>query len=98
MHERLRRGCSDRQRARARGQMSCELQTLRFTARQRRHRLTELQVIETDLGQRLQLREHFLLACEKLNRFCNGHIEHVRNAGRSDPAPSVSFTSSTSPR
>jgi len=57
--------------------MSCELEPLRLSARKRRHGLAQLQVFETDVGQRLQHRENFSLIGEKCDCFGDRHVEHV---------------------
>ena len=56
--------------------MSREFQTLRFAARERRHRLTEPQILEADVDQRFHACEHGRLVGEERRGLRNGHLEH----------------------
>ena len=64
------------------GEMACQLEPLRFATRQRRHRLSELEVIESDIRQWLESFENGRLAREELHRIGDRHIEHIRDARR----------------
>ena len=84
-----------------------ELQPLRLAARQRRHGLPKRQVLEPDVDERLQAHPHGVVAGEVVERLRDRHLEHVGDRLRhatlvvpegGRPAPSASFTSSTSPR
>ena len=54
-----------------------ELQALRLAARQRRHRLAEPQVVEADVAERREPREHVRRAGEERQRLRHRHVEHV---------------------
>ena len=62
--------------------MPNELQTLRFATGERVERLAESQITETDFIQNIErLRQRFRFADlrEKMNRFADGHLEHIVN-------------------
>jgi hypothetical protein len=56
------------------------LQALSFTAGQRRHRLAELHVFETDVRQRLQRTHHLARVGEEDERLAHGEVEHLGHA------------------
>ena len=66
--------------SRLRGKVAGKLQPLRFAAGKRWDGLTQTQIVESDLHERRQRREHFPLASEELDRLRYGHLEHIRNA------------------
>jgi hypothetical protein len=49
------------------GQVAGQLQALRLAAGQRRHRLAQAQVVQADVGQRLQLGEHLGSLAEQVS-------------------------------
>src|SRR5205085_5426807 len=53
------------------------LETLRFAAGERRHRLAELQVVEPNVDQRLQALHDFRLLTEEAQRLGDRHVERV---------------------
>ena len=61
-------------------QVSREFQTLRFAARQRRHRLPEAKIFESDFGKRAQGAQDFGISGEVVDGFRNRHVEHIGNA------------------
>src|ERR1700687_3936759 len=79
----LRRGAPRQLRDRPPGsfhEVTCELQALRFPAGERGNRLTEPQVIESDIPKGLQAREDGALGGEKFDRFVDRELEHLGNA------------------
>ena len=64
------------------GKVPRELQPLGFAAGQRRHRLAESQVVETDRGERLEPVEHFAVVREEDHGFGDGQLQHVGDAER----------------
>jgi hypothetical protein len=67
-------------RARRVREMAGELEPLRLAARERRHRLAEAQVLEPDVGERLEPGDHVGLAGEERHRFGHRQLEHVGDA------------------
>ena len=63
------------------GQLLRQLDPLRLAARQRRRRLSELDVAEADLAQRLQLLPDLGDVLQELAGLGDGHVEHVGDAG-----------------
>ena len=63
------------------GQVSRELEPLRLTAAQGRHRLTETHVVEADIDQRLQARAHGRRVGKECQRLGRGHLQHLGDAG-----------------
>src|SRR5258706_1944742 len=61
------------------GQVSGELEPLRFAARERGHGLAELQVIEADIDQRLQALDELRMMTEEAQRLGHGHVERIGN-------------------
>ncbi len=59
------------------GQKTRKLQPLCFAARQRRHRLAELEVIQADIDQRLQRADDIRRMVEKCQCVGHGQIKHV---------------------
>ena len=64
------------------GEVTGELQALRLAARERRHRLTEPQVVEADRDQRLEAAQHVAVAGEERGGLGHRHVEHVGDAAR----------------
>ncbi len=62
------------------GEKAGQLQALRFAARERRHRLAELDVFEADVDDRLQAPHHFAVVAEQRHGFGDGELEHVGDA------------------
>jgi len=62
------------------GEKAGELEPLRFAARQRRHRLTELHIFEADVDNGLQHAQHFRVVREVRGGFADGQLQHVGNA------------------
>ena len=62
---------------RRRGKEAGQLQPLRFAAGERWHRLAEVQVIEADVGQRLQHARDVRCIVEERQRIGDRHVEHV---------------------
>ena len=63
--------------ARGFGQEAGEFQALGFAARQGRHRLTEPQIIESDIFQRLQARSNLVIVGKKVQRLVHREVEHI---------------------
>jgi hypothetical protein len=59
------------------GELAGELQPLRLAARQRRHRLTQAQVVEPDVDERSKTRADVLVVCEVGHGLGHRHVEHV---------------------
>ena len=59
------------------GQVAGELQALRLAARERRHRLAELQVLQANVRQRRQARGDFARVGEEGARLGHGQLQHV---------------------
>ena len=57
--------------------MRRQLQTLRFSARQSRHRLAQRQITETHRGERLERFDDFLVFGKEGNCLIDGHIQHI---------------------
>src|SRR5262249_54701205 len=66
----------DRVTGRTLAELSRELHALRFTAGERRRRLTETYVAQPDVDQRLHLPRDRRLGREELERFLGRHLEH----------------------
>ena len=62
------------------GEMPRQLQPLRLAAGERRHRLAEPQVLETDVGERREHGGDVGLAGEERERLGHGQLEHVGDA------------------
>ena len=60
-------------------QLACQLDTLRFTAGQGGCTLSQLDVAQTDILQRLQLMFNFMHIGEKVNRFLHAHFQNIIN-------------------
>ena len=58
-------------------QEASELQPLRLAARQRRHRLAELHVLEADVDNRLQCADHVAVVGEQRGGLADGEFQHV---------------------
>src|SRR5262245_43825078 len=67
----------DRAARRGARQLARELDALRLAARQRRRRLTELEVAEADFGERADARDHRRLVLEHAERLVDGEVEHL---------------------
>ncbi len=61
-------------------QVAGQLQALRLTAGQRRHRLTQLHIVQPHIGQRLQRAHHVHVLREQTHRFGHGQLQHVGDA------------------
>ena len=61
-------------------QLGRELHALRLAARERRRALAEVDVAESDVGQRLQLLANARLVLEERERVLDRHVEHVGDA------------------
>ena len=61
-------------------QKARELQALGFTARQRRHGLPELDVLQPDIDDGLQCAHHLPVLREQLNGFAHREIKHIGHA------------------
>ena len=59
------------------GEEAGQLQALRLAARQRRHRLAQLHVVEADVDDRLQPADHLAVVGEQLHGFADGQLQHV---------------------
>ena len=62
-----------------RAQESCKLQSLRFAAGKRRDGLAELEVVETDFGERLERRIDVAVAGEESTCLSDGQVENLGN-------------------
>ncbi len=62
-------------------QVPGEFEALRFAARKRRHRLAQAQVVEADVGERLQACEHARRVREEPERLGHGQVEHRGDVG-----------------
>ena len=63
------------------GEVAGKLQPLRFAARQGRHRLAELHVLEPHVGERRKARSHIARVREECQRLRDRHVQYVGNAG-----------------
>ena len=61
------------------GQKARELEALRLAARERRHRLPQLDVFESDIDDRLQRANDFAVSGEKGAGLADGEVQHVGN-------------------
>src|SRR5215469_7960513 len=61
-------------------QVPGELEALRFAAGERRHRLPELEVLESDIAERREPRSHFGRIGEESARLGYGELEHLGDA------------------
>src|ERR1700735_897983 len=61
-------------------EMSGEFQSLRFAARQRRNRLSELHVLEADVRKRRKARRDLARVFEELERLGDCHLQHIVDA------------------
>jgi hypothetical protein len=59
------------------GEEAGELEALRLAARERRHRLAELDVLEADVDDRLQQAHHLAVVAKELHRLGDGEVEDV---------------------
>ena len=59
------------------GEVASELQALRLAARERRHRLAELEIVQPDIDQRLQALDHLGMCAKEARGLRNRHVEHV---------------------
>ncbi|EDT04028.1 hypothetical protein BamIOP4010DRAFT_2429 [Burkholderia ambifaria IOP40-10] len=73
------------------GEEAGQLQPLRFAAGQRRHRLAELHVFETDVDDRLQHAQHLGVGREERGRLADGQVEHVGDVQRTAVALDAHF-------
>ncbi len=73
------------------GEEAGELQALCFPARQRRHRLAELHVLEADVDDRLQHAQHLGVGREERGCLADGEIEHVGDVQRAAVALDAHF-------
>ena len=68
-------------RARSRiGQEAGQLEPLRLAARQRGHRLAQAHVVQADIDDRLQPRDHLAVGLEPVRRLGHGQLQHVGHA------------------
>ena len=61
-------------------QVACQLQTLRLAARQRRHGLAQLHVVQAHVGQWLQRAHHVHVLAEQAHGLGHGQLQHVGDA------------------
>ena len=66
------------------GEVAGQLQPLGLPAAQRRHRLSQGEVAEPDLGERREGSGHLRLAREERAGLVDGHVEHVGDRARGD--------------
>ena len=59
------------------GQEAGQLQALRLAARQRGHRLAQAHVVQADVDDRLQPRQHLAVVAEQRGRLADGELQHV---------------------
>ena len=78
--------------------MTGKLEPLRFAARQRRHGLTQAQIVEADFGERRQAQAHLRVGGEERQRLGDGQIENIGDALRRQSRRATTCTSRTSAR
>ena len=68
-------------------QKTSELESLRLAARQRRHRLTQLDVFQADINDRLQRADHVAVGAEQLRRLVHRQVQHLGHIQAAQLAP-----------